>query len=85
MCPRIEDGTRYCPIRRYRDDAYDILNGTGSSIGACNLLAAIECGDVSLDMLPVSLEKIEEVAGRALRVIAKPLSVSEAAKVAFVK
>ncbi len=70
VCPPIGDGAQYCPLRRYRIDAFDIMSGCGNQIAACNLLAAIECGDVPVDMLPVTLEEIERVAGRTMRAVA---------------
>ncbi len=65
-CPPIGDGTPYCPLRRYKNDAFSIMTGDADPIAARNLLAAIECGDVFADMLPVALEEIERVAGRKL-------------------
>ena len=62
----VRDDELHSPVRRYLDTAEDIRSGLGDPIAAGNLLFAIHHGEIDVELLPVSLDAIEAIAGRRI-------------------
>lgn len=66
MIQTCDKATRVAWLQHLQRIAYEINAGTADSVIANKLLADIENGEVLIGQLPVSLQTIENVAGRKL-------------------